>query len=203
MKLYTSIGSNPKVVRMFLAEKGVTIPSVTVDIHSGENREPAFLQKNPMGQVPVLELDDGTTITEVTAICEYLEEIYPETPLLGTDPTERALTRMWSRRLDLAILQPMASGYRYGEGLAFFSSRMRCIPAAAPDLKRIAQDGLAWLEGVMSDRSFVVGDRISLADIMLYANVAFFARLGQPLDASHASVHHWLDAMRQRASARA
>ena len=151
----------------------------------------------------VLELDDGTTITEVTAICEYLEEMYPETPLIGTDPTERALTRMWSRRLDLAILQPMASAYRYGEGLPFFSSRMRCIPAAAPDLKRIAQEGLAWLEGVMSDRSFVVGDRISLADIMLYVNVAFFARLGQPLDASHASLHAWLDVMRQRASARA
>ena len=97
MKLYNSIGPNPHAVRMFMAEKGIEIPLEDVDIVAGKNREPEYLAKNPQGTCPALELDDGTCVSEITAICEYLEELHPESPLLGTTPEERAEARMWAR----------------------------------------------------------------------------------------------------------
>src|SRR5579883_3508510 len=89
MKLYTSVGPNPKVVRMFMAEKGIELPKVEVDIRGGENRREPYLSKNPSGQSPALELDNGTVLAEITAICEYLDELYPKNSLIGTTPEER------------------------------------------------------------------------------------------------------------------
>src|SRR5690349_23194120 len=105
------------MVRMFMAEKGFAVPKVEVDLRGGENRREPYLSKNPSGQLPALELDDGTVLAEITAICEYLDEKYPGGSLIGTTPEERAETRMWVRRVDLNILEPMANGFRYGEGL--------------------------------------------------------------------------------------
>ncbi|HEY1638496.1 MAG TPA: glutathione S-transferase N-terminal domain-containing protein [Rhizomicrobium sp.] len=93
MKLYNSIGPNPRVVRMFVAEKDLEIPLVEVDLMAGENRREPYLQKNAAGQLPALELDDGRCITEITAICEYLEDTHPAPPLIGSTPEERAETR--------------------------------------------------------------------------------------------------------------
>src|ERR1700689_4895966 len=101
MLLYNSIGPNPRVVRMFMAERGIEIPKTEVDLRGGENRRPPFLAKNPAGQSPALELDDGTVLAEITAICEYLDEIAPGPSLIGSTPKERAETRMGSRRIDL------------------------------------------------------------------------------------------------------
>ena len=106
MKLYHSIGPNPAVVDLFLAEKGLEIERVEVDLRGGENRRPEYLKINPAGQLPALVLDGGEVITEVTAICEYLEEEHREPPLIGSTPTERAETRMWTRRIDLGIVEP-------------------------------------------------------------------------------------------------
>jgi len=103
MKLYDSVGPNPHVVRMFIAEKGIEIPTETVDIMAGANRKPDYLAKNPGGGSPALELDDGSVLAEITAICEYLEERFPTPPLLGSTAEERAETRMWTRRIDLGI----------------------------------------------------------------------------------------------------
>jgi glutathione S-transferase len=111
MKLYDSVGPNPRVVNMFLLEKGFDVLRETVDIIAGENRQPTFLAKNPAGQTPTLELDDGFMINEINAICEYLEEIHPEPVLVGRTPKDRAETRMWVRRIDLYIGEPMASGF--------------------------------------------------------------------------------------------
>ena len=128
MKLYNSVGPNPRVVNMFLAEKGVEIDRVQVDIMAGENRQDAHLARNPAGQAPTLELDDGTFIAEITAICEYLDELYPEPPLIGSTPQERAVTRMWARRIDLQVVEPMLIGFRSSEGFAMFKDRVRLLP---------------------------------------------------------------------------
>src|SRR5262245_61442392 len=117
MKLFQSIGPNPRAVKIFVAEKGLDIPRVEVDLPAGENRQPPHLSRNPSGQTPTLELDDGVCLAEITAICEYLEEKKPNPPLIGSTPEERAETRMWTRRVDIRICEPMANGFRFGEGL--------------------------------------------------------------------------------------
>ncbi len=134
MKLFSSIGPNPRVVRMFIAEKGLEIPVEPVDVMGGENRREPYLQKNPAGQLPCLELADGSCLSEITAICEYLDEKYPEPSLLGATPEERAKTRMWVRRIDLNILEPLTNGFRFAEGLQVFRNRIHVIPQAADDL---------------------------------------------------------------------
>jgi len=150
MKLYNSIGPNPHVVRMFIAEKGLDIPKVQVDLMAGENRRDPYLQKNSAGQLPALELDNGHCVTEITAICEYLEELDPHPPLIGTTPEQRAECRKWTRRIDLNICEPMANGFRFGEGLPLFKSRIVTVPEASDGLKRIAQDRLKWLNAELA-----------------------------------------------------
>ena len=116
MKLYTSIGPNPHVVRMFMAEAGIELPEEKVDILKGVNREGEYLSKNPSGQSPCLELDDGSHIAEITAICEYLADRQGGSPLIGSTPEERGETRMWTRRVDLisASRSPAASATAKG-----------------------------------------------------------------------------------------
>src|SRR4051812_13940173 len=145
MKLYNSVGPNPHVVRVFLAEKSLSIPIEKVDVRHAENRQPPFLARNPHGQVPVLELDDGSHISEITAICEYLEDIHPTPALIGTTPQQKAECRMWTRRVDLNICEPLANGFRFGEALKFFEKRIPVAPEASPGLKKIAAARLQWL----------------------------------------------------------
>ncbi len=147
MKFYNSVGPNPRMVRMFMAEKGFDVPKVEVDLRGGENRREPYLDINPAGQCPALELDDGTVLAEITAICEYVDEKKKDTPsLIGDTPEERAKTRMWTRRIDLNIVEPGANGFRFAEGLKMFQSRIRCIPEAADGLKATARDKLVWLD---------------------------------------------------------
>lgn len=202
MKLYTSIGPNPHVVRMFLAEKGVEIPTQTVDIRGGENRQSEYLTKvNARGQSPALELDDGTHITEVTAICEYIDDKHPNPPLIGTTAEQRAQTRMWTRRVDLAICEPMGNGFRASEGYKMFKDRFRVLPEAADGLKAIAQDNLAWLDGEMASREFLCGDRFSMADILLYCFTNWAGGGKQPISADHKNMTAWFERMAARPSA--
>lgn len=202
MKLYTSIGPNPRVVNMFLAEKGASLDRVEVDLRGGENRREPYLKVNPAGQTPALELDGGACVTEITAICEYLEETFPSPALIGTTPEERAETRMWTRRVDLKVCEPMANGFRFGEGLPMFESRMRCLPDAAPGLKAIAQDGVAWVDANLKG-PWLCGDRFTLADILLFAFLDFGAMVGQPLDPKFAKVGDWFARVKARPSAAA
>ena len=200
MKLYAGMGPNPRTVRIFMAEKGIEIPLEQVDLLGGENRRPPYMDKNPAGQLPCLELDDGSHLAEITAICEYLEEIQPEPPLIGTTPEERAQTRMWARRIDLNILEPLANGFRFGEGLEIFKDRVHVIPQAADDLKAIAREKLEWLNGMIEGREFMVGDRFTLADVMLYAFLEFGASVGQPLDAKLDNLQGWYTRVASRPS---
>ena len=202
MKLYTSIGPNPRVVNMFLAEKGLELDKTEVDLRGGENRREPYLGVNPAGQTPALELEDGSHLTEILAICEYLEEVQPEPPLIGTTPEERAKARMWARRVDLKVCEPMANGFRFGEGLALFESRMRCLPEASPGLKAIARDGLEWLEAHFQG-PWLAGDRFTVADILLFAFLDFGAVVGQPLDPKNARLTAWFERVKARPSAAA
>src|SRR5665213_2367922 len=178
MQLYNSIGPNPRAVRIFMAERGVDLPKVEVDIRGGENRQGPYLGKNPAGQCPALELDDGSYITEITAICEYIDEVSPGNSLIGKTPREKAETRMWVRRIDLNILEPMANGFRFGERLA-------------------------WLDGLIAGKTYICGERLTLADVLLFAFVDFFAGVGQPLDPGLKNIGAWYARMQARPSAAA
>ena len=203
MKLYSSIGPNPRMVRMFIAEKGVAIPLTQVDIIAGENRREPYLALNPSGECPALELDDGSIVAETSAICEYLEERYPDPPLIGTTPEARAAARMWLRRVDLKVVQPMTAGFRGAEGLALFRYRVHCLPMAADELKASAREGLAWLEAQLGERQFLAGGRLSVADILLFCFVEFGALVGQGLDPELRRLSCWHDRMASRHSAAA
>ena len=145
----------------------------------GENRQAEHLKRNPSGQCPALQLDDGNYLAEVTAICEYLDELQGGTNLIGTSPEKRAETRMWVRRIDLQIIEPLTNGFRYSEGYELFKDRLRLIPEAATDLKKLAQERIEWLDDQIGDKQFVCGDRFSLADIMLYCFLKFGDTVGQ------------------------
>lgn len=201
MKLYQSIGPNPRVVKMFIAEKGLDIERVEVDLIGGENRQAPHLARNPSGQTPTLQLDDGTCLAEITAICEYLEEVKPEPALIGRTPQERAETRMWTRRVDLRICEPMANGFRFAEGLPLFKDRVLCRPEAADGLKAMAEDGEAWLEGQFKG-PWIVGDRFTLADVLLFGFIEFGCEVGQPLDPKFKKLTDWFERMKARPSAK-
>ncbi len=200
MKFFNSVGPNPRVVRMFMAEKGIKIPTEEVNLMAGENRQDAHLKRNPHGQMPCLELDNGQFLSEILPICEYLEEKNPGTPLIGKTPEERAETRMWTRRVDLNICEPMANGFRFSQGLPLFKDRIVTVPEAADGLKRIAADRLKWLDGQMAGRKYLCGDRFSLADVLLYCFVDFGGQVGQPLDASNKNLAAWFARVKERPS---
>lgn len=204
MKFYNSVGPNPRMVRMFMAEKGLDVPKVEVDLRGGENRREPYLQVNPSGQCPALELDDGSVLAEITAICEYVDEIKKDTPsLIGGTPEERARTRMWVRRIDLNIVEPALAGFRFAEGLKLFQNRVHCIPQAADDLKAIAREKLAWLDGLMGSKPYIAGDKFTMADVMLFAFVDFMGNVGQPLDPANKNLTAWFGRMKARPSAAA
>ncbi len=203
MKFYDSLGPNPRLVRLFAAEKGIELPKVQLDLLAGENRRPPYTDKNPGGQMPALELDDGTFLAETVVLCEYLEELHPKPALVGTTPVERAVTRMWTRRVELWITEPLTAGFRYGEGLAMFKDRMRTIPQAADDLKAMAREGIEKLDRLIAGRDFIARDQISLADIVLYAFLDFATGVGQPLDPKNKNVAAWFARMSARPSAEA
>jgi len=201
MQLYNSLGPNPRALRMFLAEKGLSIPTKDVDLMAAENRRPPYTDRNPGGQLPALELDNGKCIGETVAIFEYLEEKNPNPPLIGSTPEERAETRQWQRRIELGITEHLYNGFRYAEGAAIFKDRMRIIPEAAPGLKAIVQDKLKWLDGQLEGKQFVAGNRFTVADIILYCALDFGGGVGQKLDPSLKNVNAWFARVNSRPSA--
>lgn len=203
MKFYNSLGPNPRLVRMFLLEKGMELPTVEVDIMGGENRQSEYLAKYPMGELPCLELDDGSVIGQTVTICEYLEEVQGGKPLIGDTPEARARTRMWIRHIEDRYSNPMANGFRWAEGLAMFKDRRFTAPSAAEDLKAQARHGLQWIDEQLAGRADVTGDGFGLADIVLYVSVDFASGVGQPPDPSLANIQTWLDGVAARESAEA
>ncbi len=198
MKLFTSIGPNPRVVSLFMAEKGLELPSETVDIMAGVNRQPDYLARNPTGGTPLLELDDGACLTESVAICEYLEELHPEPALIGATPEQRAETRMWVRRIDLGYVQPSVYAFRGSTGHKMFKDRMVCVPEAAAGMKAVGEEGLAVIDAQLGHGDHVVGRRFSLADIMLASFYDFAGQVGLTVDSRFANIHAWRERVARR-----
>ncbi len=201
MKLYNSLGPNPRCVRMFMAEKGITLPMIELDILGAENRRAPYTDKNPGGQMPALELDNGGVLGETVAICEYLEDKHPQPALIGATPEEKAETRMWQRRVELNITENLYNGFRYAEGLQMFKDRMHCLPEAAAGLKAIAQEKLEWLDKLLEGKSFIAGERLTLPDIILYVALDFGAGVGQKIDPKLKNITAWFNRVNARPSA--
>ncbi|WP_436640246.1 glutathione S-transferase family protein [Microbaculum sp. FT89] len=201
MKLYTSTRApNPRRVDIFLAEKGIEVPRVEIDIMKQEHKAPDFIARNPMMRVPVLELDDGTHIAESIAICRYFEELQPEPPLFGVDTLDRALVEMWQRRIELNLMFPVAMAFRHTH------------PAMAElETPQVAEWGevnkpriftmLEWLDGELAARPFIAGERYTVADITALVAIDFMrpVRLGVP--ESCANVLRWYADVSRRPSA--
>lgn len=201
MLIYDAQSPAPRCLRMFLLEKQLQLPATTVDVFAGENRQPAFLAINPAGQTPALRCDDGSTLGEAVAIAEYLEELHPSPALIGSNPAERAQTRQWWRRVELNITEFIHHAYHYAEGLPRFASRIPVAPQAADDLKRMAQDRLAWLDAMFGSGPCLCGERFSAADIWLYVWLDFAQSVGQPFDRSLPRIGPWFERVAARASA--
>ena len=203
MKMYDSFGMNPRMVRFFCREKAIEIASEEVDIVSGECRQEPYLSRNPTGQTPLLELESGTQIAESWAICEYLEELHPKPALIGQTPEERAETRMWWRRAEQNICQPMLHRFYYAEALDIYRARITCIPEAAEGLKAKGLEGMQWLDGLIAGKEWIVGDRFTMADICLFCYLDLLRGAGQPIPADCLNLAGWFERVGNRPAAAA
>jgi glutathione S-transferase len=202
VRLYDSEAApNPRRVRIFLAEKGIEVPRVEVDLGRGGSREAAFLARNPLGAVPVLELDDGTCIAESVAICRWFEETHPEPPLFGAGPLERALVEMWQRRVELEITQRVFHCFQNTH--AWFQGRLEQVPAYGEVARKTALARLAWLDEELAGRPFVAGDRYTIADITALVGIDFGRVVGIRIAPEQKSLARWHAAVSARPSARA
>ncbi len=202
MKLYTAKGTpNGRRVEIFLAEKHVEIPSVQVDLRGGENITPEFRDMNPMGRIPVLEMEDGTFISESVAICRYFEETQPEPPLLGVDAVDRALVEMWQRRMELEVFFNTAGSFRHTH--EFFKGRIPQVPEYGEVCKKGALKRLAWLDEELADREFIAGDRFSIADITALCGIDFGRVTGIAIAPEQGNLARWHQAVSNRPSAKA
>jgi glutathione S-transferase len=197
MKYYHSIGPSPATARFFIAEKGLDLEVVTLDLLKGENREAAHLARNPLGQLPVLELDDGTRITESLAVCETLEELCPNPPLIGTTLKERAETRMWTQRVNLGIAYPLLKAFQMGAGRKVYESRTYTNAETVAGLTGLAYYHLEWLNKEISDQ-FLCGPRFTLADILLFSFLTFADSHGNPIDKRLTRIWSWVERVEAR-----
>lgn len=205
VKLYNegNPAPNPRKVRIFLAEKGVSVPLEHVSIPRREHKAPEFMKKNSLGQVPVLELDDGTCISESIAICRYLEELNPTPPMFGRDPVERAQTEMWLRRSEFRLWNPMGQVWINADPrtLAVNPNQFRDYGEHS---KKIVAGAMRWIDGELSDgRQFLAGPNYSMADIVLLCGIDFskFIHIDMPEDARHLRAWHGRVSARPSASA--
>ena len=193
---------NPRRVRVFLAEKGIEVPLVPVDMGALEHRQEAVSSRNSLRRLPVLELDDGTVLTESVAICRYFEELHPEPALFGRGALSRALVEMWQRRMELNLMFPVAQAFRHIHP-AMKEWEVPQVPEWGEANKPKAVEFLHLLEGELAGREFVAGDAYSIADITGLIAVDFMkpARIQMPEECAH--VRRWYQAVSSRPSASA
>jgi len=202
MKIYDSrTAPNPRRVRIFLAEKGVAVPFEEVDIVKADNRSAEFRRRNPLGTLPVLELDDGTYIAESVAICRYFEELHPDPPLMGTDARDRALVEMWQRRMELEIFVPITQVFRNLH--PFFAGRIPQVPEYGEVCRKAAEARLAWLDTVLAEREFVAGSRYTIADITALCGIDFGRVSKIRIQPEQTHLARWHAAVSARPSAKA
>lgn len=178
MHLYTQSASpNGQRVEVFLKEKGADIAKTQIDLRAGENLGEEFLARNPFGRVPTLELDDGTYLSESLAICRYLEGLYPEPNLFGATPQELAVIEMWSRRVEINFMLPVAQCFRNSTG--FFKDREKCSAEWGQISGEIARDAATLLDKHLASSRYLIDDRYSVADITLAITIGFARNVGQ------------------------
>lgn len=190
---------NPRRTRGFLVEKGISLPLVSIDLMAGEHRTKPFLAMNPLGQVPVLELEDGSHIAESIAICRYLEHIYPTPSLFGADARIRARVEMWNRRIEFELLRTIGDVADHTDPL--FADRIEQNAAYAAIQRRAAASKWLWLDSMLSDRrQYIAGDIFSIADLTAMAASWLSEQLEIPLPAGAKHLRGWDERMRARAS---
>ena len=190
---------NPRRVRIFLAEKGIVVPLVQVDLAALEQRNPAFASKNPMQSIPVLELGDGTAISESVAICWYFEELQPDPPLFGTGAKGRAIVEMWNRRLDFGLFASIASVFRHSHPFMAAMEKPQ-VPAWAEANRQKVADNLLILNEQLARHTFVTGETYTIADITAQVAIDFMriSKLTVPDSCTH--VLRWHALVSARAS---
>jgi glutathione S-transferase len=200
MKIYGSKnGSNPKKVRIFLAEKNLDIPTVNLDFFKNEQRSPEYLKINSLGTAPSLVLDDGTAITESVAICRYLNDLHPDPPLFGTDALSRAQVEMWSRRIELELSLPCAAVVQHT--VDFFADKITQVSAYADAQRAHAAQRFRWLNNEMADgRDFIAGDAYSMADIIAITAVSLAKMMKIGIAEDLTNVHGWHERVAARPS---
>ncbi|MAS24111.1 MAG: glutathione S-transferase [Oceanospirillaceae bacterium] len=202
MKLYSAAKApNPRRILMFLAEKGITdVEVVNLDLAAGDNLHEDFRAKNPLAKVPVLELDDGTCISECGAIYRYLEELKPEPALLGSDIKEKAIIEMWERRAEISFMSAVGQCFQHSTG--FFKDRMTPIAVWGEESGQLARRFLPVLEAQLSNHAYLAGDEFSAADISAFCALEFAKVVGIRPDAEEfPALVSWQQKIKQRPSA--
>jgi glutathione S-transferase len=203
MKIYTdALGApNPKKVRVYCAEKGLSIPSQVVDIMSGENRRPEFARKNPMMVLPVLELDDGTCLTESLAIIQYLEALHPDPPMIGTTALERARTFEVERICELGVMANLGAIFQNTSPI--FADRIKQSADTAENARARLHQFLTVLDARIGSNPFVAGARPTIADCTLCANFGLAAFAGVTIPTEFRNIARWHEEFQKRPSAAA
>jgi glutathione S-transferase len=194
-------GMSPRRVRIFLAEKGISIERREVDAAGGANATPDFLRLNPLGKLPVLELDDGTSIAESLAICRYLEALNPDPPLMGRTPREVADIEMWALRMDHELSQMIALSFVHSSD--FYRGRIEQIPEVASWARGRALQTMAWLDGELAERSHIAGDGYTLADIVAQCAFVLGKAVGLRIAPDMTNLSRWFTEVTARPTARA
>jgi glutathione S-transferase len=185
---------------MFLAEKGVSIPLVEVAIMKREHKSPEHLERNSLGQLPTLELDDGSTISETVAICRYLESVYPSPPLFGRDGKEQALVDMWTRRVEFSVMTPVGMFWRHAHPFTAAVVKPQYKEFGESNREHYARQ-LGWLDGELKGKEFLMGKEFTVADIVLLSTVDFATWIGLEIPAELGNVRGWHERVSARPSA--
>jgi len=202
MKIYDfALAPNPRRLRIFVAEKGLKIPSEQINILEGQNRTPEMLKKNPAGGLPVMELDDGSHLAESVAICRYLEGLHPEPNLMGKDSREQAFIEMWNRRIELNLFGPVSRVFQNTTEL--FKGRIKQFPEYAAQQREIVDQQMQWLDQQIGNKPFIAGDRFTIADITAEVAVDFGDFAGIKPDLSLRNLSRWHQSVSSRPSAKA
>ncbi|AXK80641.1 glutathione S-transferase [Pseudolabrys taiwanensis] len=203
MKLYDSkTAPNPRRTRIFLAEKGISVPTEQVDMMKMEHKTPEYTALNPLQRMPALVLDDGTIITESIAICRYFEVLQPEPPLFGVGAKEIAMVEMWNRRAELNLLFSVANVFRHSHP-AMKELEVPQVPDWAEANKPRIVDFLRMLDAELKNRAFVAGDRFSVADITTLCAIDFMRPIRMPVPEECIHVKRWHGEVSARPSAKA
>ena len=196
-----SAGMHPRRVRIFMAEKGLAIDRREVDAAGGANAMPDFLRLNPLGKLPVLELDDGSAIAESLAICRYLEAMQPLPSLMGRTSQASAHIEMWTLRMDHELSQPIALAFVHSSD--FYRGRVEQVPEVASWARGRALQTMTWLDGELAGRNHIAGEDYTLADIVAQCACVLGKAVGLRIAPEMSHLSRWFAQVSARPTARA